>query len=439
MAGISTLGLGSSGVLSSDLLDKLKDADTDAKIKPIERNQEEVKLKQEGLKSIKNLLSGLYDLSTKLADESHYNATTTTLDGDSVSAKVADTVKEQDLKIQVVKLATNSIKQSAKYEDKDAAIGAGTMHISINDNTYDIDISDTDTLETISKRIEKETDGKVSGKVLDIGGDKPFRLVLKAKDTGVENTIHTSGKIRFYNAQKPSDATFKVDNVTITQASNHIENVIDGVDITLNKKGVTTLHIEKDTQKITDEVKSFVDKYNESVKLISDLTSYNADKKVGAVFQGSSEIRDIKDRLRDVLDTTFSANGKMANDFGLDIDKKGSLKFDEDKFKESMKNDPEEFKSFFIGSADNKGLFRKFDSTLFELTTRSSGPLKSLQANLNDRASSLAQLLEKSKQSLENRYEILHKKFASFDQVIGTLKSSSDMLTSMIEAQYARK
>jgi flagellar hook-associated protein 2 len=439
MAGITTLGIGSSGVLSSDLLDKLKQADTDAQIKPIERNQQEVKLKQDGLRSIKKLLNELADLSTKLADSTHYQATTTKLDGDSISAKVADSVKAQDIKIDVKKLAKNSIKESEKFDSKDSAVGAGVMHLSINGSSYDINISDTDTLDSLSKRIEKETDGKIQGSVLNVGGDKPFRLILKAKESGTANEISATGDIRFYVAQAPKDAEFSVDGATVTSSSNSIKDLMDGVDITLSKKGVTTLHIKEDTQKITDEVSSFVDKYNESIKLISDLTKYDVDKKVGAVFQGSSEIRDVKNRLRDILDTTFSAKGKMANDFGLEIDKKGVLSFDSDKFKGALKSDPEDFHSFFTGTADNKGLFRKFDTTLFELTTKSSGPLKSLQLNLDERSKSLADLLEKSKKSLESRYEILQKKFASFDQVIGTLKNSSDLLNSIIESQYAKK
>jgi len=106
MASLSTLGLGSSGVLSNDLLDKLKDVDTSARIKPIQRNQESLKLQQTGLKSIKDLITELGDLSTKMSDETIYKNTKTDVTGDAVTVKADSGVQAQTIDLEVVSLAT---------------------------------------------------------------------------------------------------------------------------------------------------------------------------------------------------------------------------------------------------------------------------------------------------------------------------------------------
>ncbi len=438
MAGISTLGLGSSGVLNNDLLDQLRKVDTDAKIKPIERSQEDIKLKQTGLKSIKDIMNQLSDLATTLSDPSHYQATKFETFGDSVSINVDSNVAEQSMKIDVKQLAKTSIKESKGYASKDDPIGEGNLHLEIDGNSYDIEITDEDSLETLSKKIEEQTDGKIKAYVLNAGGDEPYHIMLKSSQTGKKNDISATGGMNFKTKQYAKDAEFKIDNATVTSSSNKIEDVIKGIDITLQKTGESTIDIKQDTEKITKEMDEFVSKYNEALKLITDLTNYDADKKVGAVFQGSSEIKSIKSQLRDIFETTFSSDGKMMEDFGLKADKKGIITFDKDQFQTTLKDSPTQLTNFFVGEGGDSGIFRKFSSTLFDITTSSSGPLKSLKENYDDKAKTLQESLERAKKSLDNKYEIMQKKFASYDAVIGRLKNSSDYLTNLIESQYKK-
>ncbi len=435
---ITTLGIGSDGVLSSDLIDKLKDADKSATIKPIENRIKSNDLKIEGIKSIKTLVNELSDLASSISDPSLYSATKANLNGDSISANVANDIDAQTIKIDVKSLAKNSIKESQRFANKDEVIGAGNMHLEINGNSYDIAISDDDTLESLSKKIEDATDGNIKGYVLNVGGDEPYRLMLKSTKTGTDNEIHASGDIRFYVAQAPKDAEFSVDGARVISQSNEIKDLIDGVDITLKSTGETTIDIKKDSEQLVDKVSQFADKYNQINTLISKLTSYDADKKVGAVLQGSSEIREIKNRLRDIFDTSFTTDGKMSNDFGFDIDKKGNLSFDSTKFKDIVQNDPTSIKDFFLEGKDGKGLFKKFDTELFNMAHTRTGLLKSYESNLQEKANTLNESLRVAKEKLDTKYELLSSKFASYDKVIGRLKNSSDYLTNLIESQYKK-
>jgi flagellar hook-associated protein 2 len=442
MATLSTLGLGSGGVLSNDLIDKLKDADNSARIKPIERNQESIKLKQTGLKSIKNLVTELSDLSTKLSDTNIYNSTKTEASGDSVTVQATSSAKEQTIDIDVEQLATRSIKQSyKKFESKDELVGAGTMGLSIDGNSYNIEIVATDTLQDVADKISASTDGKIEASILNVGGDKPYKLILKSTDTGAKNEITDDGNgINFGNVAGGSaqDAKLRMDGVLITRENNSFDDLVKDVTITLDKVGKSKIEIKQDSDKISEDMGKFVEKYNETLELLSKLTNYDADKKVGAVLQGSSEIRGIRSQLSDIFSTAFTSGGKVSEDFGLKIEKNGKVDFNKDKFQETLKNSPDDVKNFFVGEGESKGIFRKFNSELFNIGTSSSGPLKSLKANYDDKSKSLIESLAKAKESLDNKYEIMQKKFAAYDAVIGRLKNSSDYLTSIIEAQYAK-
>ena len=444
MAGtISTLGIGSGGVLSSDIIDKLKSADNSSTVKPIQRKQEENNLKIQGLRTIKSALSSLADAASSLSDISLYNNTKATSSSDDVSITTNSNVKEQSFNIKVESLATRSIKQSYKhFSSKDELVGAGTMGLGIDGKNYSIDISDTDTLQDVADKINSQTEGKIEASILNVGGDKPYKLILKSTGTGAKNEITDDGNgINFQNVAggEAKDAEFRVDGVLIKRDSNKIDDLIEGATITLNKVGTSNIEIKKDSDKIKEKLNDFVDKYNSLNSLIGNLTNYDADKKVGAVLQGNSEIRDIKNRLRDIFDTTFSSDGKMARDFGFDIDKSGKLKFDSSKYDEIAKSSPDSIKDFFTIKDGNPGLFKKFDKELFDLNTKRSGPLKALQTSLEDKSRTLSESLDKAKKRLDAKYKIMEKQFASYDLLIGKIKNSSDYLTQMIDAQNSKK
>ncbi len=439
---IATLGLGSSGVLNNDLIDKLKAADEASIVKPIEQRQKEIKLKQDALSSVKKLVNELSDLSTSMSDKTLYSSTKSEITGDSASITTNSSTKNQSFSIDVEQLATRDIRKTKAFATKDEAMGeSGEFDLKIAGQTFHVSYSEDDSLEDLSKRIEETTGGLVKTSILNSGGDKPYRLILKSRDTGTDNNIviPNGSHFTFYSVQDAQDAKFKIDGVEVTRGSNSFDDVYDGINITLNSTGLTKVDVTTDSDKVADKMGEFVDKYNNIIETISKLTSYDADKKVGAVLQGSSEIRNIKSKLRDIFETTFSENGKMASDYGLGTDKKGVVSFDRDKFTQILKDEPTSVENFFVGKDSEKGIFRKFNATLFEVSTKSTGELKSLKSSFDDRAKALAENLQKAKDRLDNRYEILTKKFASFDMLIGNLSNTATQLDSMIQAQFAKK
>jgi flagellar hook-associated protein 2 len=437
MAGaLSTLGLGSQGVLTNDILDKLKDADKSASVKPIERKQESLKLQQAGLVGLKDAISTISKLSTSLSDLALYQGTKSDITGDSISIETTSTAKAQSFDLDVLSLATRDIHQSTGFASKTDTLSAGTLELEIDGNSFSITIEDTDTLETLSEKISESTDGKIQASILNVGGDEPYTLVLKSTDTGAKNNISISGDMGFSQiGTGAKDASLEIDGIAVTSPSNELTDLVEGATIKLEKTGQSSVNITQDSDKVVEKMQEFVTKYNELIDSVKTLTNYDADTKVAGVFQGSSEIKSMLDPLKDIFSMTISDSGKMAEDFGLKADRSGKLTFDEDKFKKSLETDSKEVQNFFIGEGETEGIFRKTNSSLFEIGTSSDGVLKSLKSNYDDKERSLQESLEKAQKRLDSKYDIMQKKFASYDAVIGRLSSQSDMLTSLIDSQ----
>ena len=443
MAGaLSTLGLGSQGVLTNDLLDKLKAADKTGTIDPIERNQKSIKLQQAGLVGIKDSIADLSKLSTSLSDLALYQNKSSEVTGDSLSAQVSATAKNQTLDISVEKLATRDIHSSyKKFESKDELFGAGDITLDIDGNSYTINVSDTDTVGDVADMITEQTEGKIQSSLLNVGGDEPFRLVIKSTDTGAKNKIDITSDISFRNpaASQAHDADIRMDGILIHRDSNDVKDLVDGVDITLTKTGDSRIVISQDSDKIAGKMEEFVNKYNELLDTVKTLTNYDEDTKVAGVFQGSSEIKNMLEPIKNIFATTISTAGKMSEDFGLKMERGGKITFDKDKFTKTLSDDTTAVKNFFVGEGETKGIFRNMNTELFQIGTSSDGVLKTLKVNYDSKSKNLIESLEKAQKRLDAKYDIMQKKFASYDAVIGRLSNASSTLTSLIDAQNGNK
>ncbi len=434
---LSTLGLGSQGVLTNDLLDKLKDADKAGSINPIERKQKSLKLQQAGLTGLKDSISKLSDLALSLSDATLYKNTTSTITGDHISVTSSPDAKAQNLSIRVWNIATRDIQESKTFASKTDPLDAGTMNLEIDGKSYDITIEDTDTLETLAQKISDQTEGKIDASVMNVGGNKPFELILKSTETGKQNHITVTGDMEFTQVgEEAQDASLRVDGIMVHSASNDIKDIVEGVDISILKADRTTetITIKQDNDKISDKVEEFVTQYNELLNSVKTMTNYNPDTKVGGVFQGTSEIKNMLGPLRDVFASTISSTGQMAEDFGIKADKSGILTFDRSTFSKKLNENTEAVQNFFVGKGEEKGIFRELDSKIFDIK-KSDGILKSLKSNFDSKSLALSDQLDRAKKRLESKYEIIQRRFASFDAVIGRLSNASDTLTSLIESQ----
>ena len=117
---LSSLGLGSK-VLNHDVIDKLREADENAQIKPIDKKIEQNVEKQTELVAITSSLRGLKSSTSILADYSTYLGRSSNVIGDALKATISSGVPTQDIKIDIDSIATSDINEiGSKYESRES-------------------------------------------------------------------------------------------------------------------------------------------------------------------------------------------------------------------------------------------------------------------------------------------------------------------------------
>ena len=71
-----------------------------------------------------------------------------------------------------------------------------------------------------------------------------------------------------YNIQA-QDAQFKIDGLTVTRSSNQIDDLLEGVKLTINGPGSVIMDITQDAEKAVTGVQEFVDYYNDTLDWIN--------------------------------------------------------------------------------------------------------------------------------------------------------------------------
>ncbi|RDU64731.1 flagellar filament capping protein FliD [Helicobacter sp. MIT 14-3879] len=191
---LSSLGIGSS-VLNYDVIDKLRKADENAQIAPIDKKIQDNMEKQTELVGLKTMLSSLNANAKKIADYSSYlqrNANSS--DESKLKVSVEAGVPVQDINIKINEIAKNSVNEiGAKFASRDAIFSKynTTLQLFINNKEFSINISSNDTLNDVAQKIIDNTDGLVNASIMKTGtGQNAYSLMINSKETGEANNIY---------------------------------------------------------------------------------------------------------------------------------------------------------------------------------------------------------------------------------------------------------
>lgn len=202
MAGqLASLGL-QSGVLTNEVLEKLKAVDQNAKITPYERRIEANAAKQKALTELITKLSAFQTSVASLGDATAFSKrkVTPSVSGDSAAATLtaSNGVAVQNLSVKVEQIAQKDVFQSkGLVKDTDRVLtanqNAGSFTIKQNGKEYKINVDANTTYEDLVERINSATDGNVIAKIVSTGeSGTPYRFTLSSKDTGTDNAISFS-------------------------------------------------------------------------------------------------------------------------------------------------------------------------------------------------------------------------------------------------------
>lgn len=186
---INSLGLGS-GVLTSDLIDKLKANDTAQLITPIDRKITLNQQKGQALDLLSSLLSSFKTSVGALDDDNLYQKRTVSGGNEYASVSAATGSQIRDFSLNITNIAKKSVLQSGTFTSSSASVttAAGKLNLGIGGTNYSIDYTAGMTLDNLKQAINDAAGKNVSASVLQTG-TSAYSLVITSKNTGQNQTV----------------------------------------------------------------------------------------------------------------------------------------------------------------------------------------------------------------------------------------------------------
>lgn len=423
--------------LKQQTIDTLKQYDEESQIKPLTTRIATNALQQQDLTAITTLISQFKTSYADIASETSFLKRKTSIAGsNSVSANIEDGVAEQTIRMSVMQLAQSDSYQTKGFSSRSDVVFSNLssdtkFSLQVGDKSYDITVNNKTTLDELSQKITDATDGKISVKILNVGGTNPYSMVFQTKDTGKDNAIKfkmegnvntnslfkdlgfdtttpddkgvftlkagtdaNAGK-KLANAQ---DAEFTFNGVNMTRSKNTIDDIITGATFTLNNVDDkttsgeykdTVISISKDTASLVKTMQSMVQAYNTLKTNLDTATSYDSESKAAGSLNGLSEITSIKRQINSII-TNTDKNGKSLMDFGFSFTDKGVLSLDTKALESAISDDYENFKKFFSSNTTYENAVFYSSRSITSSTNAWTGKIK-----INDKEFDLAEIDKK--------------------------------------------
>lgn len=440
------LGLGSSGSvdLSSELITKLKTAESKSTLDPITTSKEDTQAELDALTEIQTMVSELLDLVDDFdlytSGTNIFNEVTATTTGTSVSFNAADTSKLNPgtIDVTVEQLAQKDVYQSDTIADTSSTItstGTGGK-ISISIGTADpIEFStDGKTYEDLVTEMNYNSKLDVSLEQVD---DTNYRIIIKSKDSGTANALTIS--------QSSVDIGFQTEANHVLKAQN-MKAKIDGVDYDVSSNKVTmqsgliiqavsigdsSISMERDTSTIVTRISDIATKYNDLVDLIDSYTLGDEDN--AATISDSSTLKTMMTSIKEILFDSYGLdNEENMFIYGISFDSDGYMNVDTTALTTAVTDNYDDIKELFTGYAEKEGIGTRLKTYLDSLDS-STGLLTTYENKLNDSINTLNDDYDTASDKLDEKYTAMSTQFAAYTVLITQMENAFASLQLIID------
>jgi flagellar hook-associated protein 2 len=442
---LSSLGLGS-GLDVSSIITALVNAAEAGPQAQITNQTNEDNNQIAGLTALQTALTGLQSALSELTSSSTYQTYTAAFSANSTSASgvgTATTLPDATpgtYSIDVSQLAAAQTSVSSPL-GSGAAVGAGTLDISLGSNTIDIPVSSTDTLQTIASNIDSAAaSGGLGVTASVVAGKNGDQLVLTSSQTGTANAFtvsSASGSSSGLSAlasqlDTPStaaaDAELTVDGIPVTSATDNVTGALTGVTMNLTSTGTSTLTISQSTAPISTAVNDFVQAYNTYNSEVSELSSYTASTGQAGVLLGDPTLQAIQSQISQVIGSTLSGNsiGNLAT-LGITRNQDGSLSLNSETLSNDLTSNPSVVQNLF---ASTNGVATQLSSLVTNYNS-SSGIIQTRINDLKTDVSNLSTQQTALNTRMTTYQEQLVKQYTNLDTLMSSLNNTSSYLTAL--------
>ncbi|MGH6693752.1 flagellar filament capping protein FliD [Sphingopyxis sp.] len=430
----NSLGFGS-GLDVKQLVTDLSNASRDPKIARMASLTQANQTRISALGQARSNLDGFANSLGQMVSDGTLRSTPTVSDESVLGATSRAGLSADSFAATVVvnQLARAQTNYSGVVADRTAAIGAGTMTLTVGGVAKTITIGATNnSLDGLANAINASGAGVTASIIADEGG---HRLIVKgptgevgaftlAADAGADPGLaafSTSGGMTV--GQTAANAEFTIDGVAFSRASNIVDDVIPGMSLTLKKaapgQGVD-IGASRPLDMIKQTVGDFVSVYNQLKKSLVAASSMSG---------ATTSLREIERELSSLVNKVLSSHGSInkLSDIGISSTRDGLLSVDNAKLDKVLASDAGAVEALFNPRRDathtettDPGIAFALDA-IRDKAVGANGAIDRVSKSLDAKKGNLADQLEKIeeresvyKTRLEKQYGTLEAKLAAF-------------------------
>jgi flagellar hook-associated protein 2 len=387
--------------------------------------------------------TGLSALSTTVAGTDSSGRALLAATASATSGAIAGSYQ-----VEVKSLAAGQKTIGAPQSSASTALGlSGTVSLTVGgvalEGTLTIDPADTLTMVRDKINALSGTPPKVQATILS-AGTTDQRLVLTGAQLGSPGAFAfadvsgTAGATLGLDAAPflpAADASFVVDGVPMTRASNTVADAIAGVTLTLTSAEVgrtATINVERFPSAASDAAKTFVEAYNKVVQYVQALSTSTA----GSPLKGDPMLRTVRAAMTQlVLDGGDGLPDDMSRlgSVGIQLQKDGTLSLNATMFSAAYASRQGDLTTMLADRG--AALFARMD--VFVAT--GTGMIDVRASVLTDRNAALSNRVSDIDSRLEKRRATLLAQYAKFEATLGRLKAIGDSLTSQLNGLNSGK
>lgn len=235
---------------------------------------------------------------------------------------------------------------------------------------------------------------------------------------GYVTSIGTSASDSELNAQ------LTVDGLTFYRDSNTIDDILDGVTMTIKNVTETTetLKVETDTETVKDELQSLLDSYNGVITYLREKQKVDPETKKRGELAGESTYSFLRSGLRNIMSSQItsvsSGNPKYLFEIGITAGADGTLSLsDNEKFESALSTGSGKVSDLFNSS---NGVAEQIKDFL-ESFVKVGGILDDSKDGIEDRVKSIDNQLNRFDDRLARREAQLRKQFSKMQETVQLL------------------
>jgi flagellar hook-associated protein 2 len=304
--------------------------------------------------------------------------------------------------------------------------------------TSTVTIDADDKLSDVAAKINALGAG-VTASLLNEGSRQRLSLSVNRSGAANELLIDTTGtRLSLQEITSARDAllsfgTAGAGGVLISSQTNKFENVVDGLNVTVNDGTLkpVTVNVTSTTSSLVDTAKDFVKSYNSLRDALGKATAFDADNLTTGILFGTTEALQVDHNISNLITSRFFGVGQFQSlaAVGIGLDDKGKMSLDESKLNAAYDKDPDAVKKLFTD--DKLGVSKKLDDVIEQLAGKDHSILSSRVDSLKDMIDANNKRIDQMSDQLDKQREALMNQFALLESTVAKLKDNLSALSSL--------